>query len=708
MPAKEYFQVILSPIARERRSAIAAILLLTLLLSGYTPLQAQSNPDSLKKVIATSKDDTNKVNTIFSLVRAIEDRHPEEALQYATEGERIARKIGWHKGIAEMLVRKGFAYRVLGDSNKAISRMKEALQIAERYKLKSTESKAVYNLGSTYYLLEDLKNAIPYFERCVLLDREAGDKKLEADDNTFLAMIYEASGDFPAAIQTYQKSIDVYRTVGDKRGEAVALINIGKIFFDLDDMHRALHYDTLALATVTELKDTLLLIKTWGNMGGAVAILKGPTEALGYYTLAYKAIIGGGYAEELPYIADLLGFEYMKLNLMDSAKHYLFMGLRSAGQQKQKNWEAYASSLIGQYYYRTHNYELALTYLNQSLEIAKQSADVKRLFGAYNILWGVYEAMGKPNEALQAYKQYVTFKDSLYTLDKEKATVRNEIGFEYRMFRLKDSLEHAQQIQLSGLRLQRQRSMLYAGLGLAAAIIVLIVFLQRAKIRRTKTEQKNLYARRLLETELQALRAQMNPHFIFNCLNSIQAFILKENRIDATHYLQKFSKLIRLILDNSQKTSNTLDDETEILRLYMELEQLRLKNKFDYEIDVPEDLESSFTEIPSMVIQPLVENSIWHGLMQSEEKGKLVVSFRKDGNKLTCIVEDNGIGREHAGKIKEEQGKKHESKGMKLIEDRLRAWSETKGSHYVFNIFDNVANNRGTRTEITILYPAYA
>ena len=235
--------------------------------------------------------------------------------------------------------------------------------------------------------------------------------------------------------------------------------------------------------------------------------------------------------------------------------------------------------------------------------------------------------------------------------------------------------------------------------------ITSIFIFQRSRTKRIQKEQKSLFARQILEIELKALRAQMNPHFIFNCLNSIQAFILRENTFEATEYLQKFSRLIRLILDNSQKTSNTIEDEVEILGLYLDLEQLRLRNMFDYEIIVSKDLDKSFVEIPSMIIQPVIENSIWHGFSNSDKKGMISVIFAKQQNQLSCTVIDNGIGRKKSIEIKERLGGTHESKGIKLIEDRLSVWCKTNGFKFELQIFDNIENRSGTCTIITILYP---
>jgi LytS/YehU family sensor histidine kinase len=150
------------------------------------------------------------------------------------------------------------------------------------------------------------------------------------------------------------------------------------------------------------------------------------------------------------------------------------------------------------------------------------------------------------------------------------------------------------------------------------------------------------------ELEMQALRAQMNPHFIFNCLSSINRFILINKTEEASDYLTKFSRLIRMALINSEKPLITLESELEALRLYLDLERLRFKNAFNYSITFINTIDINAVYIPPMLIQPFAENAIWHGLMHKKGIGCLEIQLRATGKKLTCAVIDNGIGRNMA------------------------------------------------------------
>ena len=172
--------------------------------------------------------------------------------------------------------------------------------------------------------------------------------------------------------------------------------------------------------------------------------------------------------------------------------------------------------------------------------------------------------------------------------------------------------------------------------------------------------------------ELKALRAQMNPHFIFNCLNSIKSYTLNHDVEGANYYLTKFSKLIRQVLDNSRSEKITLKNELNTLSLYLEMEKMRVGEMFDYEIKVADDVEQEFIEVPPMLIQPYVENAIWHGLMHKEGGGKVSIEVSQMNDKyLNISIKDNGVGREKANELKSRTGTTQKSFGMKINAERL-------------------------------------
>jgi ligand-binding sensor domain-containing protein/putative methionine-R-sulfoxide reductase with GAF domain len=189
---------------------------------------------------------------------------------------------------------------------------------------------------------------------------------------------------------------------------------------------------------------------------------------------------------------------------------------------------------------------------------------------------------------------------------------------------------------------------------------------RKAQVTLMNTQQK------MTEVEMQALRAQMNPHFIFNCLNSINRYIVKSDQTTASLYLTKFAKLIRLILDNSNTKNVILTNELEALKLYIEMEALRFDRKFTYEVKVENRLGSDTVELPPLIIQPYVENAIWHGLLHKETNGHLSVRVSMNGDSmLECVIEDNGVGRDKAKELRSKSATSRKSLGMQLTENRL-------------------------------------
>lgn len=224
---------------------------------------------------------------------------------------------------------------------------------------------------------------------------------------------------------------------------------------------------------------------------------------------------------------------------------------------------------------------------------------------------------------------------------------------------------------------------------------------------RQKEILKATFQEQIAQTEMKALRAQMNPHFIFNSLNSIQKYILENNHFEASQYLTKFSRLIRLILDHSNQNNILLSSEIELLKLYVEMESLRFDNKFDYTIYVTADISTETIEIPSMLVQPYVENAIWHGLLHKENKGLLTIIFAKnEENELIATIEDNGIGREKAGVLKSKQVLKKKSYGIQITENRIALINKMQNINTSCSIEDlKDYNNNSLGTKITIRIP---
>lgn len=245
-----------------------------------------------------------------------------------------------------------------------------------------------------------------------------------------------------------------------------------------------------------------------------------------------------------------------------------------------------------------------------------------------------------------------------------------------------------------------------AVLCLVLSILVYIIYERRIYLIQKQEEEKTAVNKRISESELKALRAQMNPHFMFNAINSIQNFVLKNDSRSAQKYLTKFARLIRSVLENSKHELVWLNKEVEALELYVELEALRASFCFDYEIIMEDSLNAENLFIPPMIIQPYIENAILHGIIPlSDRRGKLTIKFSKTGSVLKCVIEDNGIGRKKAKEIKKRKQLSHQSMGMTVTQDRIDILNEQNNNLLTkVVVIDNVLNDIavGTIVEITI------
>lgn len=248
------------------------------------------------------------------------------------------------------------------------------------------------------------------------------------------------------------------------------------------------------------------------------------------------------------------------------------------------------------------------------------------------------------------------------------------------------------------------RILLAAILGLAG------YWLYRYRVEQVKKKQqlKSDYEKKLANVEMSALLAQMNPHFLFNSLNSIDSYIIRNESKKASEYLNNFARLMRLILQNSRSNYISLKDELEALELYMQMESLRFKNKFCYSIAVDENVDINSLVIPPMLIQPYVENAIWHGLMHKSNgsEGLVKISISKNEDDLQCVIEDNGIGRVRAAEIKAQKQNNHKrSMGMQITQDRIEMINKLynmNASVHIHDMTDENGQAKGTKVELSI------
>jgi len=390
-----------------------------------------------------------------------------------------------------------------------------------------------------------------------------------------------------------------------------------------------------------------------------------------------------------------IGLLYFRKQEFDES---LVHHLKSLELRKQvgRNISTYTSlNKIGLLYQKQGNYSEAMNYLTEGLELARELNDGHFMEESYLLLSELFELKNENNNSLKYYKLYKAISDSLFRMERNKELSELQVKFDVQSKEKEIILEKKKEIEST-----RQRSVIVsiaAGSFVLIVVLIVILFYQRYRAR---------IRRNLLFSEQKALRAQMNPHFIFNSLGSIQNFILKQDADTANDYLTKFSCLIRQVLDNSKHNTITLTQELETLENYLFLEKVRFGKTFDYSVHVAPELNPSMIEIPPMLIQPVLENAILHGLAPANRKGLLKLEIKRTSDtRIAVIIEDNGIGRAKSAEINKTR-KAHKSTGLKNVYERIELLNKTERTDFTIQIADKVSiEGEAGGTVVTIEMP---
>ncbi len=310
---------------------------------------------------------------------------------------------------------------------------------------------------------------------------------------------------------------------------------------------------------------------------------------------------------------------------------------------------------------------------------------------AFLSLANLYEKNGQTNKALSAYKKY------------SNAIARKEAQSESRLVekselirKQKEIEEYTKNVSIGQREETIEQATVFRQQLVIYGLLVIILIIGVTSFFIYKNAQASKLANRLLA--LKSLRGQMNPHFIFNALNSVNQFISQQDERTANRFLSEFALLMRLVLEHSQEDFISLQKEQEILSLYLKLEHYRFRDKFDYEIKVDANVNPEAIQIPPMLIQPYIENAVWHGLRYRNEKGKLLLHFYRENGNLVAEITDDGVGRQRSAELKTENQKKHNSTGLKNIEERLAIINKVYQLGYRVQIEDR--KNNGTRVSV--------
>lgn len=318
---------------------------------------------------------------------------------------------------------------------------------------------------------------------------------------------------------------------------------------------------------------------------------------------------------------------------------------------------------------------------------------------AFLALADIYEKNGRNTQALSAYKRYSN------AVKKSETQIETALIEKAALIKKQKDIDELSRDVAIWLREEtiakatvlRQQLIIYGLLTIILIIAVTSYFIYR-------NARASKIANQLLA--LKSLRSQMNPHFIFNALNSVNQFVAQHDERTANKFLSEFSRLMRLVMENSQEDFIPLYKEQEIISLYLKLEHYRFRDKFDYEIKIDENINPEAIEIPPMLLQPYIENAVWHGLRYKEQKGHLLLHLRRNGHGLQVEITDDGIGRRKSAALKTANQKKQTSTGLKNIEERLTIINKVYKAKYSVAIQDLDAGT-GSGTRVVISVPEY-
>lgn len=520
--------------------------------------------------------------------------------------------------------------------------------------------KLLINLSNSV-VWNDVEEALELADRAYEIASEIDYLKGKAYSLRQIGVSYYIGSDFLRAMEYTQLALKESVPLGDIGFQSSLHNNLGNIYTDLK------RYDEALLAY----NDYIQNSKQSDNFNGMVvglvnqALVYSETEqldsAIQDFEQALELSEANGFNYFTAVILNNIGQTFKSFGQYEKAAPYLKKAIARAEEDNPLTKSSAMGNLAVVYHSRG-NYDSALILAEHSLELAKVNGSLERQKEAWNVLNLVYDSLDNPEATLNAYRQYITLRDSILGEENKSELTRKEL--EYKM-ELKDALN---QEELKRQTLTRNLSIV----GSLVIILIMVILFSLNKKKRDALESKREadFKLRTAENELRLLRAQLNPHFIFNSINSVTDYLRRNDTSDAVEFLTSFSRLMRLTLEYSVKESIYLEDDLEWISLYLDVESNRLRDKFRYSIEVDSSLDPAQTLVPPMMLQPFVENSIWHGIAPKDGPGTITIKLFTEGDKLLVTqLDDDGVGRK--GPSKAQPKKRRKSYGIELITSRI-------------------------------------
>ena len=638
--------------------------------------------DSLKQLLRNyKKTDTTKFLLYYDISRAYDDEDDKLSLKYSDSALYIAPKLeNKNKWLAKVFYRKGQNYYQYFHYKESLDSYQKAIHFALKGK-KTDEllGRIYHNTGLIYQYNDEYKKALGYHQKAFELFVKIKNEKLGLTALNSVGACYTNLNDYKKALNCYFQVLKIAETQNNESEMGLASGNIGLVFKRIGNFEKAYAYFEKAIAIYSKINDMRNLINTYQSYGTAKDSNNDQKGAIKLYEKGLRLATKPEY-DNLKYdLINGLGVAYLAQKNYEKAIDFLKQSLVYYRENENKRklsitnlhysevlTEAPDEILKKNNINPSEKYNLAISLLKENVKIDEKLEIPESLMYDKELLAKIYEKKGDYKNALHEFKDFQRLKDSLSYSENREEAIKKEMQYNA------DKKETLAKAEIGKQKVIRNAIVTVSLIVLIAGVFLFLGFRKRQKI---KAEQKEILLKaEISETEMKALRAQMNPHFIFNALNSIADYINKNDARSADYYLGKFAKLMRGILENSEEKEISLSEELKMLEFYMDLESLRFKNKFNYEVKIADDINPENTLIPPMILQPFVENSILHGLAKKENDGKITIHIDKTEDLLKCTIEDNGIGRKNPNE------NLNKSYGVKLTRERIALFDKSKNS----------------------------
>ncbi|MEM9672508.1 MAG: tetratricopeptide repeat protein [Bacteroidota bacterium] len=658
--------------------------------------------------------DTTTINRWNQYAEDLRYQDTPTANLYLDSALQLSERIAYLPGQGQAHLNLGTNAIILGDIEKSTFHTQQALSVFETLAHPIGVADANKNLGVLAYFTGEYQLANDYYQEALKIFLQLDDTQGQAKCYANIGLTLSATGEYDSALNYFMQALQCDERLGNQEAVANDYVYLAQVYQYTNDLDAALRYQKKALAifeaTNNQVRQSLLL----NDIGKTYHQQQNWSEALDYYQQAIKLQKQLNNEREMGIMLANIGSVYEELQQFSQAESHYRQALVIA-QKLNDNRNIPALLLnLAELAFEENDYNTSMKYLSQAITSAKELGQKSDLQRAHDLLHQVYEVKDDYQQALQQYRIARVYQDSLF--NEEKSEQIAELQTKYEVEKKEQQIASQEQkitLLAENERIaNRFRVVLLVALGLLVVLILFVYSRYRLKQRSAQLlseknqeiQSKNEQIHQMnQELEKRMLRAQMDPHFIFNSLNSIQHLITINDKTSSLKYLSKFSKLVRRVLENSVNTQVPLADEITLLKHYIELEQLRYNHSFEYSIDVDDSVDVHDTEIPFLLIQPYVENALVHGLRYKPEGGKLKIELKQKESDLWCIVEDNGVGRKKAKRHKQQSTLP--SRGMSVTQQRLETLNVGKTrrtSVRILDLTDEENQPQGTQVEIIV------